>query len=89
MSLANNSKFFNKRNFVAWFYRKLFMMTRKFSPENLIFLGTCFSLVSHSEQFSKNFCSVNSSLLLKQQRFILFAEAHQAEASHRTHVIIV
>ena len=61
-------------------------MTRKFSPENLNFLGTCFSLVSLSEQFSKNFYSVNSSLLLKQQRFILFAKAHQAEASHRTHV---
>ena len=69
MSLANNSKFFNKRNFVAWFYRKLFTMTRKFNPENLNFLGTCFSLVSHSEQFSKNFCSVNSSLLLKQHSF--------------------
>ena len=43
-------------------------MTRRFNPENLNFLGTCFSLVSHSEQFSKNFYSVNSSLLLKQQR---------------------
>ena len=44
-------------------------MTRKFNPEKLNFLGTCFSLVSHSEQFSKNFCSVNSSLLLKQHSF--------------------
>ena len=44
-------------------------MARKFNPENLNFLGTCFSLVSLSEQFSKNFCSVNSSLLLKQHSF--------------------
>ena len=66
---STNSKFFNKRNFVAWIYRKFFTMTRKFNPENLNFLGTCFSLVSHSEQFSKNFCSVNSSLLLKQHSF--------------------
>ena len=44
-------------------------MTRKFNPENFNFLGTCFSLVSLSEQFSKNFCSVNSSLLLKQHSF--------------------
>ena len=35
---STNSKFFNKRNFVAWFYRKLFTMTRKFSPENFNFL---------------------------------------------------
>ena len=35
---STNSKFFNKRNFVAWFYRKLFTMTRKFNPENLNFL---------------------------------------------------
>ena len=30
---------------------------------------TCLSLLSLSEQFSKNFCSVNSSLLLKQHSF--------------------
>ena len=43
---STNSEFYNKRNFVAWFNRKLFTMTRKFNPENLNFLGTCFSLMS-------------------------------------------